>query len=76
MTRAESSGPIRWRITGRMKRAGAIVASLIEGCKLVDVEPNAYLADVMTRIINGHLNSLLDELLPWAYPTPPAINLV
>jgi transposase len=55
----------------------AIVASLIESCKLVDVEPYAYLADVMTKIINGHLNSQLDELLPWAYrPTQAAIGVV
>ncbi len=55
----------------------AIVASLIECCKLADVEPYAYLADVMTRIVNGHLNSQLDELLPWAYQTPqPAIDVV
>ena len=55
----------------------AIVASLIESCKLVDVEPYAYLADVITRIVNGHLNSQLDELLPWTYrPTPAAIDVV
>jgi transposase len=34
----------------------AIVASLIECCKLVDVEPYAYLADVTTRVVNGHRN--------------------
>jgi transposase len=55
----------------------AIVASLIESCKLIDVEPYAYLADVMTRIVNGHRNSQLDELLPWAYrSTPAAIGVV
>ena len=55
----------------------AIVASLIECCKLADVEPYAYLADIMTRIVNGHLNSQLDELSPWAYQTPqPAIDVV
>jgi hypothetical protein len=26
-----------------------------------------YLADVLTRIVNGHQNSQIDELLPWAY---------
>ena len=55
----------------------AIVASLIESCKLIDVEPYAYLADVMTRIVNGHRNSQLDELLPWAYrSTQAAIGVV
>jgi transposase len=45
----------------------AVVASLIETCKLNNVEPLGYLTDVLTRIVNGHLNSRIDELLPWAY---------
>ena len=45
----------------------AVIASLIETCKLIGVEPHAYLADVITRIVNGHPNSRIDELLPWAY---------
>lgn len=45
----------------------AIIASLIETCKLIGVEPHAYLADVITRIVNDHPNSQIDELLPWAY---------
>ena len=43
----------------------AVLASLIETCKLNDVEP--HLADVLTRLINGHPNSRIDDLLPWAY---------
>jgi hypothetical protein len=30
-------------------------------------EPHAYLADVIAKIVNGHPNSQIDELLPWAY---------
>jgi hypothetical protein len=45
----------------------AAIASLIETCKLNDVDPLAYLADVLTRIANGHPNSEIDQLLPWAY---------
>ena len=45
----------------------AVIASLIETCKLNGVEPHAYLADVITKIVNGHPNSRIDELLPWAY---------
>ena len=45
----------------------AVVASLIETCKLNGVEPLGYLADVLTRIVNGHPNSQIDDLLPWAY---------
>ncbi|WP_108610592.1 IS66 family transposase [Aminobacter sp. MSH1] len=43
----------------------AAVASLIETCKLNSVEPLGYLADVLTRIVNAHPNSQIDELLPW-----------
>ena len=45
----------------------AVVASLIESCKLNGVDPQAYLTDVITKIVNGHPNSRIDELLPWAY---------
>jgi transposase len=43
----------------------ATIASLIETCKLNDVDPLGYLTDVLTRIINGHPNSDIDQLLPW-----------
>jgi hypothetical protein len=45
----------------------AVVASLVETCKLNDVDPLAYLTDVLTRIVNGHPNRDIDQLLPWAY---------
>jgi transposase len=52
----------------------AVIASLVETCKLIGVEPQAYLADVISRIVTGHPQSRLDELLPWAYPTTPALK--
>jgi transposase len=45
----------------------AVIASLIETCKLNGVDPHAYLAKVITKIVNGYPNSRIDELLPWAY---------
>lgn len=54
----------------------AVIASLIETCKLNDVEPLGYLADVLARIVNGHPNSQLDELLPWAYIAAPELKAV
>src|SRR3954470_15481135 len=54
----------------------AVVASLIETCKLVGVEPQTYLTDVITRIVAGHPNSRIDDLLPWAYPTMPDLKAV
>jgi transposase len=37
---------------------------LIETCKLIRVEPRAYLADVIDKVVNGYPNSRHDELLP------------
>ncbi|MBV9558115.1 MAG: IS66 family transposase [Pseudolabrys sp.] len=45
----------------------AIIASLIETCKLLSIDPQAYLTDTLTRIVNDHPNSKIDDLLPWAY---------
>ena len=47
----------------------AIIASLIETCKLNGVDPYAYLADVISKIVNSHPNSRINELLPWTYQT-------
>ena len=49
----------------------ATIASLIESCKLNGVEPHAYLADVIARIVAGHPQSQIDDLLPWAYVAQP-----
>ena len=52
----------------------AIIASLVETCKLNGVDPQAYLADVITRIVDGIPKSRLDELMPWVYPTIPGLK--
>jgi transposase len=52
----------------------AIVASIIETCKLNGVEPIAYMADVLVKIVDGHLASKLDDLMPWAYAQPVALK--
>jgi transposase len=54
----------------------AVIASLIETCKLTKVDPHAYLAETITKIVNRHPNSRLDELLPWAYPAATALKEV
>ena len=51
-----------------------MIASLVETAKLNGVEPHAYLADVIARIVSGHPNSRIDELLPWAYPAKAALR--
>jgi transposase len=45
----------------------AVHCSLIETCKLNDVEPYAYLRDLLTRMVDGYPINRLDELLPWAW---------
>ena len=52
----------------------AILASLIETCKLNGIEPQAYLADVLVRLVNLWPNNRLDELLPWGLGPPCASN--
>lgn len=49
----------------------ATIASLIETAKLNSVDPYAYLTDVIGRIVAGHPQSQLDDLLPWAYALTP-----
>jgi transposase len=43
----------------------ATVYSLITTAKLNDVEPFAYLEDVLQRLSDGHPMSRIDDLLPW-----------
>jgi hypothetical protein len=45
-----------------------VIASLVETCKLNDVDPQAWLTNVLTRIVNGHKQSQINDLLPWNYP--------
>jgi transposase len=54
----------------------AVIASLIETCKLNGVDPYTYLADVLAKIVNAYPNSAIDDLLPWVYATPTPLNAV
>ena len=64
--RADRIKLIYWDGTG-----WAILASLIETAKLSDIDPQAYIASVITRIVAGHPQNKLDDLLPWAYAPEP-----
>ena len=44
----------------------AVIASVIETCKLFGVEPYAHFPDVITRIADGLSQSRLEEHLPCA----------
>ena len=43
----------------------AAIASLIETCKLNRVNPQTYLTDLLTRLVNGWPQTRIDELMPW-----------
>ena len=44
-----------------------VIASLVETAKLNAVDPQSYLADVLTRLVNRHPASQIDQLMPWTY---------
>jgi hypothetical protein len=49
-----------------------VIASLVETAKLNAIDPQTYLADTLTRLVNRHPASQIDQLMPWAYaPTDP-----
>jgi hypothetical protein len=41
-----------------------VIASLIETCKLNAIDPQAYLADVLSRLVNRHPARQIDRLMP------------
>lgn len=44
-----------------------VIASLIETCKLNGVDPQGYLAGVLSCLVDGWPMRKIDELMPWAY---------
>ena len=48
-------------------RRAAIFYTIIESAKLNDIDPEAYMADVIDRMAKGHPISQLHELLPWRW---------
>src|SRR3546814_10778461 len=43
----------------------AAIASLVETCKMLDIEPYAYLSDALSRIITRSDTDPIDDLLPY-----------
>lgn len=50
------------------------IASLIETCKLNNVEPYAYLKATLEAIAARHPASSINDLMPWNYPFNPRIE--
>jgi transposase len=44
-----------------------MLASLIETCKLHSINPEAYLTDVLTKLVKGWPNKRIAELTPWSW---------
>jgi len=49
----------------------AVMYTLIQTAKLNNVDPQAWLADVLARIADHRIHSL-DQLLPWNWKLQPA----
>jgi transposase len=65
-----------WLFCGsdRGGRRAAQMYTLIVTCKLNDIDPQAWLADVLARIAD-HPAHKLDELLPWHWQPPSAVTI-
>jgi hypothetical protein len=48
--------------------------SAAQPCGLTGLDPHAYLAKTITKIVEGHATA--DELLPWVYPAATALKHV
>src|SRR5262245_41519207 len=62
-----------WLFAGsdRGGERAAVMLTLIQTAKLNDVDPQAWLADVLARINDQNIRRL-DQLLPWNWKTQPA----
>jgi transposase len=74
--RAVAVGRKNWLFAGRMAGAqrAAVLYSLIQSCRLANVEPFAYLKDVLVRVAT-HPQAHIAELTPKAWAktfAPPA----
>jgi transposase len=71
--RGVALGRKSWLFAGsdRGGERAAVMYTLIQTAKLNNVDPQAWLADVLARI-NDHNIQNLDQLLPWAWKPNPA----
>ncbi len=53
----------------------ACLASLVETAKLHGVDPQGYLADILSKLVNGWPMAKIDDLLPWAWAEQNAAHL-
>ncbi|MGY3233201.1 hypothetical protein ACVMAJ_000091 [Bradyrhizobium sp. USDA 4448] len=74
--RAVAVGRKNWTFAGSDEggRRSAAIYTLVATCKLNDIDPQAWLADVLARI-NDHAIQRLDELLPWNWRKPMSSHI-
>jgi transposase len=53
----------------------ACLASLIETAKLHGIDPQAYLADILAKLVDGWAAQKIDELLPWAWAEQTRVRI-
>ena len=43
----------------------AVIATLIENCKISGINPHAWLTETLTKLASGHPANAVGELMPW-----------
>lgn len=43
----------------------AVIATLIENCKIVGINPRTWLTETLTKLANGHPANSVGDLMPW-----------
>ena len=43
----------------------AVIATLIENCKIAGTNPHIWLATTLTKLANGHPVNSVGDLMPW-----------
>jgi len=43
----------------------AVIATLIENCKISDINPHTWLTETLTKLANGHPANNVGDLMPW-----------
>ena len=44
----------------------AVIATLIENCKLSGINPHSWMTETLTKLANGHPANRVGELMPWS----------
>ena len=75
ITYRHNCAPLSSENSVNLCRSGTrVLASLIETCKWHAVNPEAWLADVLARLVSGWPNRRLAELAPWAWKAAQAAD--